>query len=441
MTSSRELRVQINADDVGTLNTQDDIWRFSYARQWQENPLAFPLAPGLPLDAQAFVDGSDLRPVQWYFDNLLPEENLRSVLAKEAEIDEADAFGLLGYFGAESAGSLALSKPGAPPANTGLVPLPLPQLDARIRNLPRATLTQNAPKRMSLAGAQHKMVICLQDGELFEPQPGSPSTHILKPDSQSEMYPHSVINEYFTMRLAATVGLSVPPVQRLYAPAPAYIIERFDRSPTPAGGIQRLHIIDTCQLLGQSRAFKYEQASVDTLALAIRQCTWRAHARVQLFRWVLFNYLIGNGDNHLKNLSFHIDSEGIRLAPFYDLLSTCVYATRAFHDDPVWPKAKLAMTLGKAERYDQVSRATMLEAGQTLGLSAATVARELDKMTRNLPGHADTLIEEIEAAYPAMITASPDPVLAARHQAGEQRLLRSIRHVVLQDTVSSLRKV
>lgn len=49
--------------------------------------------------------------MQWYFDNLLPEEQLRSILAKEAQIDEADAFGLLGYFGAESAGSLSLAAP------------------------------------------------------------------------------------------------------------------------------------------------------------------------------------------------------------------------------------------------------------------------------------------------------------------------------------------
>jgi hypothetical protein len=39
-------------------------------------------------------------------DNLLPEEAMRTVLAKEAQLSAEDAFGLLGYFGAESAGSL-----------------------------------------------------------------------------------------------------------------------------------------------------------------------------------------------------------------------------------------------------------------------------------------------------------------------------------------------
>lgn len=438
MSTSRQLQVRINDQVVGILRTQDDIWRFAYAQAWTANPQAFALAPGLPLSATEYVDGASLRPVQWYFDNLLPEENLRSVLAKEARIDEADAFGLLAYFGAESAGSLVLAAVDAPAAATGLSALPLSELDARIRNLPRATLTQNAPKRMSLAGAQHKMVLVYRDGELLEPLPGTPSTHILKPDSQSPDYPHSVINEYFSMRLAATVGLTVPAVHRLYAPEPAYIVERFDRRTAPDGSTQRLHIIDTCQLLAKSRAFKYEQATLDTLAQAVQQCTAKALARLQLYRWLLFNYLIGNADNHLKNISFHISHEGVQLAPAYDLLCTAVYDTRSFNDHPIWPMTPLALSLEQATRFDHIHRANMLQAGAALGLAAATARRELDKMLQTLPARADQLLAEIEASYPAYVAASPDPKQAAQYQAGELRLLRAIRHVILQETLQRL---
>jgi serine/threonine-protein kinase HipA len=45
------------------------------------------------------MDGATQRPVQWYFDNLLPEEGQRSLLAADATIDKADAFGLLAYSG------------------------------------------------------------------------------------------------------------------------------------------------------------------------------------------------------------------------------------------------------------------------------------------------------------------------------------------------------
>lgn len=429
MSTARQLLVRINDATVGTLSTQDDIWRFAYAPEWIASPKAFALAPGLPLSTAAYIDGATQRPVQWYFDNLLPEEQLRSVLAKEAQIDEADAFGMLGYFGAESAGSLVLAAPDAIAAATGLQPLPLPELNVRIRNLPRATLTQKSPKRMSLAGAQHKMVVVYRDEQLFEPLPGTPSTHILKPDSQSADYPHSVINEYFSMRLAAAVGLNVPAVHRLYAPEPAYIVERFDRRTGPDGSTQRLHIIDTCQLLAKSRAFKYEQATLGTLVQAVEQCTAKAATRLQLYRWLVFNYLLGNGDNHLKNISFLISHEGIQLAPAYDLLCTAVYDTRSFSESPVWPKTQLALSLGQATQFEHVNRAVMLQAGADLGLSKGTATRELDKMLKTLPEHADRLIAAIEASYPAQAT---------NYQAGELRLLRAIRHVIVQDTLQRL---
>ena len=438
MSTARQLQVRINEQIVGTLSAQDDIWRFRYAAKWINDPQSFALAPGLPLSETEYVDGSTLRPVQWYFDNLLPEENLRSVLAKEAQIDEADTFGLLACFGAESAGSLILALPDAPAAATGLIALPLPELDARIRNLPRATLTHKAPKRMSLAGAHHKMVVIYQGGELFEPLPGTPSTHILKPDSQSTDYPHSVINEYFCMRLAAAVGLNVPAVHHLYTPEPAYLVDRFDRSTAPDGSTQRLHIIDTCQLLGKSRVFKYEQATLGTLAQAIEQCSTKALTRLQLYRWLVFNFLIGNADNHLKNISFHTSHEGIRLAPAYDLLCTAVYDTRAFNDNPVWPATQLALSLGDTTRFEQINRATLLQAGEALGLSPSTTLRELDKIRKALPEQADRLLAEIEASYPAQIAASPDPAKAAQYQGCELRLLLAIRHVILQETLQRL---
>lgn len=455
MTSPRELRVRVNDQTVGTLRTQDDIWRFAYAEAWLQSPQAFALAPNLPLATQEYVDGSDLRFIQWYFDNLLPEENLRTVLAKEARIDQTDAFGLLAYFGAESAGSLVLEAPTSMPAATGWHGLALRALNERILNLPRTTLTHDSPKRMSLAGAQHKMVVGYENGELFEPLAGTASTHILKPNSQSENYPHSVINEYFTMRLAAAVNLSVPKVYRLYAPEPAYIVARFDRVEMPSDGevqrvgygeakpngdVQRLHIIDTCQLLGKSRAFKYEQAKLDTLAAAANLCTHRVVARLQLYRWVLFNYFVGNADNHLKNISFLISHEGIHISPAYDLLSTAVYDTKAMAENPIWPATPLALPLDQAMHFHQVTRSMLLESGRTLGLASSTVERELDAMVTALPGQADKLLAEIEGGYSALIAASPDPVQASWHQAGEMRLLRTIRHLILTDTLAAVKQ-
>lgn len=115
------------------------------------------------------------------------------------------------------------------PSNEVLRPLPDEALEERIRQLPKAPLTHAAIKRMSLAGAQHKLAVVLQDEGLFEPAGSTPSTHILKPDHPDDDYRHTVINEWFVMRLAKRLGLDVPEVHRHYVPSPVYLIDRFDR--------------------------------------------------------------------------------------------------------------------------------------------------------------------------------------------------------------------
>lgn len=436
MITRRELNVLINDRQVGTLASQDDIWRFQYAPSWLADTQRFALAPAFALRAEAFVDGSDTRSVQWYFDNLLPEEQLRTVLAKEAGIAEADAFGLLAYYGAESAGSLVLST-GTASSDTGWRALPADTLNDRILNLSSMTLNQPAPKRMSLAGAQHKMVVGYRDGRLYEPLPGTASTHILKPESQSPLYPHSVINEFFCMSLARRVGLDVPDVHLLYVPSPVYVVDRFDRAIHSTDETQRLHIIDTCQLLDKSRAFKYEKATVDTLAQAIALSNQKAADRLRAFDWLLFNVLIGNGDNHLKNLSFHVAHDGIRLAPAYDLLCTAVYETQAFSETPVWPRTQLAMGLNGVYHFQDVNRHVMLQAARTLGVPPSIANRKLDWILERILPAADTLIAHIDA-HQDLDELVSDPDTARLAWAGEARLLRAIRHNVLSQTVRQL---
>ena len=436
----RVLHVSINENQVGELRELNDIWSFEYDARWLLNPSAFSLSPGLAMTTPLHVDGSSIRPVQWYFDNLLPEELLREVLAKEAKLVAADAFGLLEYFGSESAGSLVLKAPGATDAAQGLKSLSLADLYRRIKNLPHASLTQDAPKRMSLAGAQHKMVVVIEGQELFEPLPGTPSTHILKPNSPSLDYPSSVINEFFTMRLAGLVGLTVPAVDRLYVPAPVYLIDRFDRTRAADASVQRIHVIDTCQLLSKSRAFKYQQATLETLAQAIKQCRAKAATRVQLYRWLLFNILVGNGDNHLKNISFRVDHEGINLAPTYDLLSTAVYATPAMAQQmPTWPRVELGVSLVGAHYFSDVTREKLLEAGAALGLASETVNRELAAMEKKLPSAADALLANTIEKFEGLINASPDPDQVRAVQGGEIRLLRAIRSIVIRDMLERIR--
>jgi serine/threonine-protein kinase HipA len=439
--TSRQLELLVNAQQVGYLRENNDLWELAYTPEWIASVQGFDLSPELARTSVVHTDGATHRPVQWYFDNLLPEETLRTVIAKEADLPAEDAFGLLARFGAESAGSLVLRDPDVPAtAERGLKPLPLAELSRRIANLPVASLSKDAPKKMSLAGAQHKMLVVLKGDNLFEPLPGTPSTHILKPDHQGDDYPASVMNEYFTMRLAKAVGLDVPEVRRMYVPQPVYLVERFDRlAAKDKDEVQRRHVIDTCQLLNKARTFKYTAARLQTLAQAIGLCRSRAAARLQLYRWIVFNILVGNSDNHLKNISFLVDGAGINVAPAYDLLCTAAYETPALADDKArWPHTQLTLFLGDAKTFAAVTRQHVLEAGKILGLAEATSVRELDRLVRMVPAEADPLIAQIEGALEKEMAASPAPETARTYIGGEMRMLRAARHIVLADMVRQL---
>lgn len=429
--SERTLYASLDGTAVGVLREAAGLWAFRYATAWLANPRAFALAPSLPLQADEHVDRATLRPVQWYFDNLLPEEAQRDLLAAEAKVLAADSFGLLAWYGAESAGSLTLLPSPEPPTTPGaLRPLSDTELSARIGALPRTSLAFGAAKRMSLAGAQHKLPVVLQAGQLFEPQGAAASTYLLKPDYPSPDYPHSAVNEWFVMSLAKAAGLRVPAAARRYVPQPIYLVERFDR----ANG-KRLHAVDACQLLGLDRSFKYAEGSITTLARIAAACRSPAVARTRLFEWVVFNLLTGNSDAHLKNLSFLVSADGIQLAPFYDLLAVGVYESPVFGQQG-WPDSTpLAWPLPLARRFGELNRFTVLDAGRALGLSGTTATRIVERLCKHLPALAANLVANAAAENMALVATQPE--LAPR-LGGEMRCLRALQHAVVLEMVRRL---
>lgn len=417
---ARTLDVWLEERRVGELYEQGNLWGFNYDPAWSAS--GFDLSPALPRQAGDITDGASQRPVQWFFDNLLPEEGARLLLARDAGIDAADAFGLLRHYGPESAGALTLLAPGQELPPPSLELLPDTALSARILALPRQPLGHDAPKRMSLAGAQHKLAVVLHDDRLWEPVGRAASTHILKPDhEQVDDYPHSAVNEWFCMRLAAACGLPVPNAELRHVPEPVYLVRRFDRE---GDGLEarRLYALDACQALSLDRAFKYQQANVQRLSELVALCRRPAATRIALLRWQLFNLLIGNGDAHLKNLSFLLRADEVELAPHYDLLSTAVYRA------PHWRDAELVIPMGAAARFGEVRRADVVEFGAALGVPGQATLRQLERMCVDLPREAAALL----AAYEAGEHGPP--------WVGEARLLRQISLGVVADAVRALRR-
>jgi len=193
---SRTLCVWINDQLVGQLNESNSVWSFRYADSWLENDEGSDLAPALPRTSVEIVDGSSTRPVQWFFENLLPEASARQTLLQELSHVDGGAFTLLQHHGQELAGALTLLQEDEYITEEGEAPLSFAELSRRIQALPTTPLTAYAPKKVILAGAQHKLMVTFRDGELFEPIGKTASTHILKPDlPHKNHYPHTAVNE------------------------------------------------------------------------------------------------------------------------------------------------------------------------------------------------------------------------------------------------------
>lgn len=335
------LTVLANGARVGTIDVEDGLWKFSYAADWS----AFALSPNFPIASREFKDSPNARPVEWFFDNLLPEGRLRDLIAFRDRIDPRDTWALLIRHGQDTAGALSLIPEGADAAAEEiLVPLSPEALEEKIRasrarNLPLMAAWEEI--RMSLAGAQEKLGLRIDPGgALFLPEGMAASTHIVKPENASPDFPFCPANEFYCMRLASELGIRVTVVDLLHLPEPLYVIDRFDRRVVNnaeadiGAGVQRLHQIDLCQALGVSPSRKYESegglglhhlfevlqgAFVERPAVAI-------NAVVQ---WVAFNYLVGNLDAHAKNIAFLMRGQKVEVAPFYDILCVEAYLPRA----------------------------------------------------------------------------------------------------------------
>ena len=208
--AQRSLNVFIDTALIGVLSETGNLWRFTYDAVWVQREDSFDICPNLPRSAIEHVDGASQRPVQWYFDNLLPEEKLRDVVAKEAGLKDAqDAFALLTYLGAESAGSLTLLPPEqSVPQDHGLQELTDQQLSVRIAQMPGDSLTKQAPKRMSVAGAQHKLLVVLLGEADIDPQLKS-LRHTPEADAQG-LYRFARGHYFFTHAKAAAAALNTP---------------------------------------------------------------------------------------------------------------------------------------------------------------------------------------------------------------------------------------
>jgi serine/threonine-protein kinase HipA len=178
----------------------------------------------------------------------------------------------------------------------------------------------NRASKMSIQGIQPKLSAKLNIKEEKFEIVDMGGRFILKP--QHEYFPEMPENEDLTMRLADEIGIEIPLHGLIWSKdnTLTYFIKRFDRK----GQNDKVPVEDFAQLAGLSRDTKYEYSMEKVAGLIDKYCTFPSIEKLVLFKLVIFNYLIGNDDMHLKNFSIITENGKVKLSPSYDLLNTTI---------------------------------------------------------------------------------------------------------------------
>ncbi len=331
----------------------------------------FAISNSLPLATGMFAPTTGT--AHNWFANLLPEEASRQLLVNRLGIADDD-FSLLAAIGGDCAGALRIVDPERADAliESGQEPVDPNQLARWAQGKERYALFQpGKATRLSLAGAQDKIPVILEGGQLYLPSGAAASSHLIK----FSLKPALVFNELYMNRLARIAGLLVPDSHAGQAGKAHYLaVARYDRERVD-NRIERVHQEDMCQALGYPRRLKYQEEGGPTLAACaalLRAVTTTPALQVrQLLRWQIFNVLAGNSDGHAKNISLLQDAKGRwSLAPAYDLVCTMVL--------PYSPS--LGFAVGSNFHPQQLRRADWEELARHMGLAPPFVLRELRQM-------------------------------------------------------------
>lgn len=178
----------------------------------------------------------------------------------------------------------------------------------------------NRASMMSIQGIQPKLSARLKIKKQKFEIVDTGGRYILKP--QHQFLPEMPENEDLTMKLAHEIGLEIPLHGLVWSKdnTLTYFIKRFDRK----GQNDKVTVEDFAQLAGLSRDTKYDYSMEKVVGLINDFCTFPAIEKLVLFKLVIFNYIIGNDDMHLKNLSVITEDGKVKLSPIYDLLNTTI---------------------------------------------------------------------------------------------------------------------
>lgn len=239
--------------------------------------------------------------------------------------------------------------------------------------------------RLSVSGVQEKLSVVVQNGKIVPTPEGGQGKYILKSAPENKRLKNRKqmpANEHLTMQIAAQV-FNIRTAENAVAFFDSneivYLTKRFDILPDGSKIPQE----DFASLAGKTNLthgedFKYSGSYVDVARLIQKYLSAWPIEMERFFRLIVFNYLFGNDDAHLKNFSVQQTRDGdYMFTPAYDLLNSTLHIT---DDNDFALDGGLFENQYKSEVYNQKGHPCQTDFqtfGRLIGLKEVQVRRVL----------------------------------------------------------------
>ena len=398
------VRIEINGDlvPVGRIIGSDPSDAcFQYFKEYCDGG-GVPLSISLPLQAEAFSP----RQTEAFFEGLLPEGFTRRTVAQWMHVDEGDYLSILHGLGRECLGAVCITEEGEEIGES------YDRIsESQVRDLAAEGTAKSAEMvtkaHLSLTGASGKVGLYYNapNDAWYLPGGTAPSTHIVK---QSHIRLESIVtNEKLSLMTAARCGLETPDcfiINTGYGEENEVLFatRRYDRLFAPGNretdGLPRpyrLHQEDFAQAMGIPASEKYERSQgcyMKGMFEILRKFSADPVSdQLKLWDMIVFHFLIGNTDAHIKNFSllYGKDLRQIRLAPAYDIVSTSIYAQST---------REMAFRIGGKLSLDELSKASFRQAANDVGLGEKMAMRHFDQIAGRFRAALHESAAELSAA-------------------------------------------
>ena len=385
-----KVQIEINGQFVQTGHITGSSFRdaaFSYDESYITSPVAHAISLSLPLSKKDF----DTDATKSFFDGLLPEGFTRQCVADSIHASSDDYISILRQLGSECLGAIQIIDEEKPSIKNGYIPLTIEEIKELAKEGASKSAEIVVKSHLSLTGASGKVGLYYDQvsDKWYKPQGLAPSTHIVK---QSHVrYKNIVLNEQLCLLAAQKLGIEIPESFILQAQVGKvndedvlFATRRFDRAFDKDSQIidelktpYRLHQEDFSQALGIKSADKYEKAGQSYLKrmfdLLQKYSSNPIEDSLILWRRAVYNFIIGNTDNHIKNSSliYSKDLASIRLAPFYDVVCTKIYESST---------DEMSVSINGRQNINLITRDDLEQEAKRCGLGTKVAMKIYDEL-------------------------------------------------------------